>query len=288
MTDMPSAVLKVLGISLVLVGLTGTFGGLYALKVVYDYDFSSISPEVVTTSISEISLELETEKQKVETSIDDVSSYLVNASDSVSEAGDKVDEASADVSTASKNMSTAADNLRSASTLNKDAGVYMSFAAQGLEDWADAYEFNGSSLPSKSDFVASVDKLTSAAEKIEASGEKLSNTADNLEDTSRSLNRTSSSLGESSIEFRDVGENLNQTRKNFEGMKEPLGGFISSVSIALKESIENIHALSGITSNLKTIAYLLVGYLIIFHVIVLGVGIALIIIEVNLFYSTRS
>lgn len=285
MAETPSMVLRALGISLVLIGLTGTLGGLYALKIVHTYDFGALSPATVTTSITEISKELEKKKQEIDSSIEEVSDNLRNASESVSEAGRKVSQASEDVSSASKNLSNAAENMRSSSSLDKDAGVYLSAAALGLKNWAEDYEFNGSSLPYKSDFTASVDKITSAASKLEESGEKLQDTSADMNNTALSLDRTSSRLADSSTELQDVGSSLNQTRENFQGLKEPLGGFILSASSALKESTKNIEALSGLASSLKTMAYVLVVYLIIFHLVVLGVGIAIIIIEVNLFYA---
>jgi ABC-type transporter Mla subunit MlaD len=278
-------VLRILGISLVLIGLTGTLGGLYALKMVHTYDFGELSPAKVTTSIAEISKELEIKKEEIEDSIDEVSAHLNNASSSVSEAGRKVSQASRDVSTASRNLSTAAENLRSASSYNKDAGVYLSTAATGLRNWAEDYEFNDSSLPYKYDFISSVDKIATAAEKLEDTGEKLEDTSTSLEGTASSLDKTSSSLEESSAELRDAGGSLNQTRKKFQELKEPLGSFLLTASNALKESTKDIEALSGLASSLKTIAYALVGYLIVFHLVVLGVGIAIIIIEVNLFYA---
>lgn len=285
MTEIPSMVLRVLGISLVLIGLTGMLGGLYALKVVHTYDFGELSPERVTTSIEELSRELEAKKKEIDASIDEVSGHLDNASSSVSEAGKKVSQASGEVSRASRNLSIAAENLRSASSSNKDAGVYLSNAAAGLRNWAEDYEFNDSSLPYKYDFISSVEKMTTAAEKLEDTGEKLEDTSTNLKATALSLGRTSSSLEESSGELREAGGSLNQTRKKFQELKEPLGSFMLTASSALKDSTANIEALSNLASNLKTIAYALVGYLIIFHLVVLGVGIAIIIIEVNLFYA---
>lgn len=281
---MPSVVLRALGIALVLIGLTGTIGGLYALKVVHAYDFGEWSPEKVSTSIEEISKELEKKKEEIDTAIDEVGEQLNNASESVDSAGDLVSDASGKIGEAAGNMSIASGNLRSASVYNRDAGAYLGSAATGLKEWAGNYDYNGTSLPGESDFVASVDKMKTAAGRLDDTGAKLDDTSDNIMVTALSLKESSSKLEKSSAELKDVGKNLNQTRNKFQELKEPLGSFILTASNALMDSTKNIEALSGIAASIKTVGYLLVGYLIVFHLLVLGVGIALIIIDVNLFY----
>ncbi len=288
MADIPSTVMKALGISLVLIGITGVFGGIYALKLVHEYDIVNISPDNVTNSITEIRLELEKKTLEIDNTFDDIGSSMEDSSNSIGKVGVKFYESSSDIKTVSNNMSNAAENLQLASDLNKDTAIYLTSAADGLKSWANNYESNGSPLPSKSDFINSVDKITTAGNKITSTGEKLSETSENINETSLSLMRTSSGFNETSIELTRLGESLNGTKKNFLSMKVPIGLFISSLSIAMEESSDTIRALVGITNNLKTGAYLLIGYLIIFHIIVLGLGIALIIIDVNLFYSSRS
>ncbi len=283
---MPSTLLRGLGITLVLIGLSGTAGGIYALKLVHSYALDS-NAGFVKTSISEMSEELDRKKAEADASISELSLNLNSASLAVASAGGKLNSTSDTISSASKNLTDAGMNIRLASWSNKDAGIYLSAGATGLKSWAAEYEYNGSTLPSKSTFDSAADKITVSAIKLEESGARLDSTARSLESTAASLSSTSSQLREASQELQSAGKNLNQTRKNFDELKEHLGSLISNTSSILKSSAENIERITGLASSVKTFAYALVGYLILLHLIILGIGVAIIIIETNLFYSGR-
>lgn len=285
--EVPSVLLRGLGITLVLIGLSGTVAGIYALKLVHSYALDSDATGFVKTPISQMSEELDRKKADADASISELSLNLNNASFAVASAGRKLSSASDAIGSASKNLTDAGINIRLASWSNRDAGVYLSAGATGLKSWASEYEYNGSTLPSKSTFDSATDKITVSATKLEESGAKLDLTARNLESTALALGSTASQLRESSQELQDVGKNLNQTRKNFNELKEHLGGLISSTSSTLKSSAENIERMAGLASSVKAFAYALVGYLILLHLIILGIGVAVIIIETNIFYLGR-
>ncbi len=284
MPDIPSSLLKGLGILLLFIGLFGTVSGFYALWVVHNYDFGSLETGDMKSSISKTTEVLETHRQGIEASITDTSKNLQDASSSMSDTGEEVDLAAKTIEDVSEEIGAAADDLRLASSSEKDAATYLSSAASKYRSWASSATFNGSPLPDKSTFEDASKRLETAADKLEDSGKKLRTAATKLDRSAAKLNETSTRLSTASREMKDVGASLDQAGIGHEKLKTPLGGVVMEFSNPLKESIKSLETISDVSSSIKTLAYGLVGYLILLHIIILGIGIALIIIETNLFY----
>jgi methyl-accepting chemotaxis protein len=284
MPDIPSSLLKGLGILLLFIGLFGTISGFYAMWVVYNYDFGSLETGDMKSSISKTTEVLERYQGGIETSITDTSKSLKDASAGMGRTGEEVDSAAKTIEGVSGDMGDAADNLRVASSSQKDAATYLNSAASKYRSWASTATFNGSPFPDKSTFDSASKKLETAADKLEDSGKKLELAAEKLDDSAVKLGETSERLTSASQEMGGVGESLNRSAASNEGLKAPLSGVVVEFSNPLKESVKSLETISDVSSNIKTLAYGMVGYLILLHIIILGIGIALIIIETNLFY----
>jgi DNA repair ATPase RecN len=282
--DLPSFLLKALGVVLILLGIAGTAGGFYALKIVYEYDFEGVTPEKVSASISDMTMSLGENRKGVESSITNTSRNIREASEAVAAAGDEINRAAEEIEASSQSLTTAAEELSLASQLNRDAGVYLNDAADDLSAWAESYTFNGSPLPQKSTFQSAVDKIRVSSEKLESSAIKLDSASKKISETANHLTATSSKLNSSAKSLKTTGVVLNQSGTSLESMKYPLGGVINDVTSPIKELEDSITAISDVRENIKTVSYAVVGYLILFHLILLGIGLALIIIEINLFY----
>lgn len=281
---MPSAVIRGTGILLVLIGLSGTIGGIYALKLVYDYDFVSVGTAGVETSISDMTGTLEKNKQEVDSALSNASLSLKITSESLIDTGTRMGSTSKKLESSSINLNESAKQLKRASSLNTDAGVDLNYAYEKLSEWSDSYTSNGSPLPQKSIFDSGILKIKETSRKLEVMGDKLESTSDSLEKSANDLNDASLGLQESSERLKNAGENLTKSSESLEKFKSPLVGMLTDVATPLEDLSSNIGSISNIGPNLKTGAYALVSYIIFLHIIILFIGVALIVIEVNLFY----
>jgi len=276
---MPSVVIRGTGILLVLIGLSGAIGGIYALKLVYDYDFGQVGTAGVETSILDMTESLEKNKRDVDSSLSNTSSSLKTTSGSLVETGTHMGSTSKKLESSSMNLNESAKQLERASSLNTEAGEDLYDAYEKLDEWSDSYTSNGSPLPQKSTFDSGILKIKEASRKLELMGGKLESTSESLEKSANDLNEASSELNESSERLKSAGEDLAKSSESLEKFKRPLVGMLTDVTTPLEDLSS-----ASIGSNLEIGAYAFVGYIIFLHIILLFVGIALIIIEVNLFY----
>ena len=180
MADFPSILLRLIGILLILLGLSGIALGAFTFTVVYDYNLGAPRGEIKETiiQVSNIQIKLEEDKKEIESAIDNT--------------------------------------------------------AKGLKDTAEA---------------------------AEASGEKLN-----------------------SPELKEMGDGLNEASENILRLKTGLTDIVTDISRPLKDTTEGLELMISMASAIKAIAYALIIYLIFVHLIIMGIGIALIVIEANLFY----
>jgi ABC-type transporter Mla subunit MlaD len=279
MADVPSLILKGLGIILILVGLTGTGCGLYALKVVHD---SGGEIGTATGSILEIRDTLNKNRDDITSNLETGAGRFSDASVAVTGAGDEVEAAAATLGSVAASMTRASADMRSASSANKEAGDNLKEAASGLRDWADAYSFNGTPLPQKSAFLDAVGRIEDASLKLKETGDRLASSSENLENSAISLNGTRTKLEETSVQLRGTGSSLQGASENFGALKKPFHSVIGEIISPLQDTTESLQA--GLGGDTETYAYLVVGYFILIHLILLGLGISLVIIEINLFY----
>lgn len=280
--DTPSVVIRGTGILLILIGLSGVLGGIYAVKQIYDYDFESAGTAGVETSILDVSTGLGKNKQDVDTSLTNTSSNLKAASKSLVEAGVEMESTSQKLESSSANLKESAEQLESASSMNSDAGEDLKDAYGKLDDWSDSYSSNGSPLPQKTKFDAGVLKIKEASNKLEVMADELKSTSENLEKSANDLDTASVELHESSEKIKNAGENLNKSSENLRKFKISLVGMLGDIATPLEDLSSG--SIANIGSNVKTGAYAFVGYLIFLHLILILLGIVLIVIDVNLSY----
>ncbi len=281
---MPSTMIRGTGVLLVIIGLSGAIGGIYALKVVHDYDFVSVGTAGVETSISDMSASLEQNKQDVDSALSNTTSSLNTTSKSLADTGTRMGSTSEKLESSSIHLNESAKQLEGASSLNEEAGEDLYDAYEKLTEWSDDYSSNGSPLPQKSTFDAGTLKIKEASRKLEVMGDKLKSSSESLEKSANDLNEASLDMDRSSETLKTAGEDLTKSSESLEKFKSPLVGMLTDVSTPLKDLNSNIESISNIGSNLQTGAYALIGYTILLHIILLFIGVALIVIDVNLFY----
>ncbi|NOZ76872.1 MAG: hypothetical protein GXO65_04185 [Euryarchaeota archaeon] len=278
MADIPSLILKGLGIVLILVGLSGTAAGIYGLKVVYDYGPEKIGG--ATGSITEVRDTLIQNREEITRNIEEGADRFSNTSTVITRAGESIDSAAVTVGSAAESISRASAGIEAASASNKEAGDLLEDAATGLRSWAEDYSYNGSPLPQKSSFQSAVGKIEDASAKLKASGDDLDSGAAELEKTATALNGTMAKLGQASLQLKEAGASLQGASENFEALRKPSRSVIGEMISPLEDTTEGLAS----RGDTKTYAYLVIGYFILLHVMMLGLGIALVIIEINLFY----
>lgn len=284
----PSALLKFLGILLVMIGLAGAASGILAVKLVYEYNIEAATTTSIKESISEATSGMETNRRDINGSISNTSKNLGRASASAVVAGEKTGSAAEALRSASSDLTNAANSVRVASTSSKDAARDLRDGAQTLRAWSDIFRLNGSELPGKATFQFAADRMISASSKFEDSGARLEATASNLDRTASNIDTASLRFKESSAEQREMGRGLNQSKGGLDGLRGSMDEFISDVTVPLRESVNGIEVLMGLTPSIKLLAYGILAYLVVLHLIILGVGMAIIIIETNLFYTEET
>ena len=285
MMTIPSALLKLLGILLVMIGLAGAASGILAVKLVYEYNIEAATTTSIKESISEATSGMETNRKDINGSLFNATKNLGKASTSAIVAGEKTGSASEALKAASSDLTNAANSVRVASTSNKEAARDLRDGAQSLRAWAEIFRLNGSELPGKATFQFAADRMTSAGSKLEDSGIRLEATATSLDRIASSVDTASVRFRESSTEQRGMGSSLNQSKRDLDNLRGPLDDFVADVTVPLRESVNGIEVLIGLTPSIKLLTYGVLAYLVILHFIILGVGLAIIIIETNLFYT---
>lgn len=279
MPDFPSLILKGLGIVLILLGLSGILTGLYAFTVVYEFDPAS---EDLTSSLLTTQENLETQRGKIDSSVDTTSSNLSASSTGLSAAQTSQSSAAGNLTSASTGLAASVEDIRSGSQSIDKAGDYLADASDSLKSWADAYSFNGSPLPSKTSFKNAVGKIDLAATQLKTSSDKLDASASDIETTAVDISVAATALSASSDGLGDASTGLGRAGDAHMAMKEPMGKVIDEMSGPIKDTTEGIS--DAMSSDGKIYVYMLVGYFTLIHMIILGLGIALVIIEINLFY----
>lgn len=180
MRDFPPILLRVLGVVLIVLGISGIFVGVYVLKVVYEYNLRSPSGDVseAISDISAIQKKLEKDRGRIENAI------------------------------------------------NKTAL-----------------------------------SLKESSKSAEASGVELNSTG-----------------------LQKLGEDLDEASSNVQLLNSAIGGVISDISTPLNDALESFQLIVDMASSIKAIAYALIAYIIVVHLLILGIGVALLVIEANLFY----
>lgn len=284
MPEMPSLLLKGLGILLVFIGLLGTIGGGIALALVHDYDFGTPSG-TFKAQVGDISASLGSKSTTLEDSLGSAKENSGEVSLALSDASGEVNQAASSIKEASGELEDAADDIDSAAFTNRQSAGYIKEASDGLKTWANLYsDADGNSLPSKSSFDSSVNKLALASDKMKETTVNLENAASDIQSTAASLDSTSQKLKDTSLSFSNAGTNMGEMGEDLDTVKDPLVSLINDLTITVGGMEQSVETVASASSGIKTIIYVTLSYLIFIHFILLLLGIALVIIEVNLFY----
>jgi hypothetical protein len=160
--------------------------------------------------------------------------------------------------------------------LTKDASLYLIKASQDLESWVEAYEAQ-EPFPAKHIFVNASKNIKLASKKFEESGEELYSISENLNATAFSLMQISSELEHFSHDILNSGKSLNKTG---EALLKTNQEILREISGLLKHASNTI---SKESSKAQMIVNAFLVYFVLLHLLILGIGIALIVIEMNLF-----
>ncbi len=180
MRDFPSILLRLIGIVLLMLGLSGIALGAYTFKVVYDYNLGSSRGDIkeTITDITNIQRKLEEDRKDLESAID------------------------------------------------------------------------------------------KATQELEASGEAAVDAGNKLD----------------SPEIKNMGRGLYAASKSIRELNTVFTNIILDVSRPLNDTVESLELVVAMASSIKAIAYALIIYLVFIHLVIMGVGVALIVIEANMFY----
>jgi hypothetical protein len=285
--EFPSLWLRGLGVLLIIIGLIGSAVGFYAIKLVSDY-VGEAGPEALEMQVglTDLSQTLRNRKTEFESSIDEASDSLNDASTSIDNSGINIRSASTAVDIASRNLKAASTELRISGELDAEASAYLQGASEVLRLWANSYEFNGSQLPNKALFERAVENMSMASNKLGESGARTEAVAYNISETATSLEAIAVELREASDGLVSAGKDLGKSGGSLSKLKRPIGGLMWDIIVPLDSSARNTKLLRDVAVNAKNWAYLVLGYLIVMHLIFVGIGISLLIIDVNLFYPS--
>ena len=180
MRDFPSVLLRVVGLVLIVMGLSGIALSAYAYRAVYKYDLGSSHGDVkeAISEISSIQKKLEEDKHEIVTAVDMVSSNLKKSGEAASASGRKLD----------------------------------------------------------------------------------------------------------SDELKEMGAGLEESGENIRVLNKVVDDVITDVSGPLNDTVDSLEMVVTMASSIKTAAYALIVYMMLVHLIMIGIGIALLVIEANLFY----
>lgn len=276
-----SLVIKPLGVLLVFLGLLGMIGCAIGIKMVHDYNFGSGE---LTKEVEKASAKLSEREKNLRDSLSRAKINLLTSSTYTLAASKNLYTTSERLSSASAGLKEASANLSEASSYNTRAAQLLEQASIELKEWADAYEYNGSSLPEKYKFKSAVSKIDSAAQKLKLTGEMLQNTASGIDKASVEIEKAHQGVKASSANLANLSNSLKETSGSLGGVVDPLGNLIKDMVGTLQDAKSSLSAISKASSNIKLGLYAILSYMFVFHIILVLLGISLIIIEANLFY----
>ncbi|MFQ5887231.1 MAG: hypothetical protein ACE5HY_00870 [Candidatus Hydrothermarchaeales archaeon] len=160
----------------------------------------------------------------------------------------------------------------------------LSGIALGAYTFKVVYDYNLGSP--RGDIKETITDITNTQRKLEEDKKEIESamdkTAQNLEDSGEAAVDAGNKLD--SPDLKDMGRGLYKASKSIQLLNSAFKDTITDVSRPLDDTAENLELVVEMASNIKAIAYALILYLIFVHLVILGIGIALIVIEANLFY----
>ncbi len=149
-----TTVVKIIGILMILVGVTGTVGGIYTFTLLGDYTSSQVSTREASRSIVDTTLLLTKDSDNIKDSLEDV--------------GSSIDSASENIGLSAKDNKEAAVELRATAQaldpLSTQASISLDEAAYNIEESAAKLEATSKSLNGTGEdmraIASSVDAIT--------------------------------------------------------------------------------------------------------------------------------
>ncbi|MFQ5801200.1 MAG: hypothetical protein ACE5HH_05730 [Candidatus Hydrothermarchaeales archaeon] len=261
-----SAVVRAVGILLILVGVTGVISGIYALTLVNDYAGSNLSTRQASKSVIDATLLLSKDTDEIKGSLLDTGDDLEEASKKIEGASAGLSDTSASLEGYSTNIDAAADSMASSAQADKDAAAQLLASADAIEAVS----------------PETGDKLRAAGRKIEESGNDMNATSASLKKASLKIKEASAKLKDSSEELKGVSVNLNDTSGSIGSVASSFEGMTTRLTTNLNDLVEGLQLLDTVGDK-KTLLYEVVIYFIVVHLLFAGTGVALLLMAGNLY-----
>ncbi|RMF90037.1 MAG: hypothetical protein D6733_04885 [Methanobacteriota archaeon] len=179
-----------------------------------------------------------------------------------------------DKNTLQGSLEEAGKSVGSASEKTSKASAELAAGAGSIKDSSEADKEAADELRAAADAMDTLWGPTNVAVKLRAA-------ADKMEESALKREAASAALQSSSEELREVSASLNETGSDIMDASSSVGSMISRVTENLNDLVEWLQKLD--VKGTKTILYEIVLYLIVIHMLFAGVGVALLLIDANLY-----
>ncbi len=163
----------------------------------------------------------------------------------------------------------------------------LSGIALGAYTYKTVYEYNLGS--SRGDVKEAITEISSMQRKLEEDKGEIKAAVDKATSSLKKSGEAASESGRklNSPELEEMGEGLEETSDSLQVLNTLVDDVITDVSQPLSDTVDSLELVVEMASSIKAIAYALILYLIFVHLVIIGIGIALLAIEANLFYYPK-
>ncbi|MEE8358442.1 MAG: hypothetical protein V3R82_03435 [Candidatus Hydrothermarchaeales archaeon] len=160
----------------------------------------------------------------------------------------------------------------------------LSGIALGAYTYKTVYEYNLGS--SRGDVKEAIAEISSMQKKLEEDKGEIKAAVDKATSSLKKSGEAASESGRklNSPELVEMGEGLEEASDSLQVLNTLVENVITDVSQPLSDTVDSLELVVEMASSIKAIAYALILYLIFVHLVIIGIGIALLAIEANLFY----
>lgn len=160
----------------------------------------------------------------------------------------------------------------------------LSGIALGAYTYKTVYEYNLGS--SRGEVKEAIAEISSMQRKLEEDKGEIKVAVDKATSSLKKSGEAASESGRklNSPELVEMGEGLEEASDSLQVLNTIVEDVITDVSQPLSDTVDSLELVVEMASSIKAIAYALILYLIFVHLVIIGIGIALLAIEANLFY----
>ncbi len=160
----------------------------------------------------------------------------------------------------------------------------LSGIALGAYTYKTVYEYNLGS--SRGDVKETITEISNIQRKLDEDKEEIKVAVDKATSSLKKSGEAASESGRklNSPELEEMGKGLEEASDSLQVLNTIVDDVITDVSQPLSDTVDSLELVVEMASSIKAIAYALILYLIFVHLVIIGIGIALLAIEANLFY----